>query len=127
MARAGRLRARSVGIPAEAVPNDILAPTLARLGRHQALSIERSSNSHGRAQAQGFPRSTGRSTRASRALAPVPRGMPALPSAEAEPPRLPELRLLRRPAGARDQGPEGRPAPGPVIRGAPRIRRPARP
>src|SRR5204863_9555017 len=71
-------------------------------------SIERSNDSHGRAQAPGLPRSTGRSTRAPRALAAAARGVPALPPAQAEPPRVPELRLLRRPARVRDQGAEGR-------------------
>ena len=45
--------------------------------------------------------------------APAARGVPALPPAEAQPSRLPELRLLRRPAGPRDQGAEGRRPPRP--------------
>ena len=70
--------------------------------------IERSNNAYGRAQAQGLPRSTGRPSRPPGAHAAPARGVPALPSAEAQSPGVPELRLLRRPAGPRDQGPEGR-------------------
>ena len=65
---------------------------------------------NGSPQATRLARAPGRPPRAPRADAAAARGVPALPPAEAAPPRLPELRLVRRPRGRAHQA-EAKPTP----------------
>jgi hypothetical protein len=62
----------------------------------------------GRSEAPSLTRATGRPSIAPRADAATTRRVSPLPRAEADPPRLRELRLLQRPRGGEDQAPGAR-------------------